>query len=336
MAMIKTEPKDLSKPEHIRENKSKIWMAAIKPLGRIDPIFPFGKVYQFKENVYSILEESFDGHGDVWMHLIVGPEKAMLIDCGFGIGNLRGLVEKLLAGKPYIVVNTHPHLDHCFGDCQFDEVFCHEYAVERLNSQTPKQWDGLVDEQGKGLHRDFTRADIIPFKRFKAIGCKNHTIFNLGGDYDVEMIFIPGHDPAHVCFLDRKDRILYTGDSLLYVAGMGYNPRRDFALMDRGWNCTVEAFRNELEKLVQRVDEFDELFMSHMVLGESKQLVLDMFTAADAVVKDPDCNNFIHHDQRNGCVNKVKEVGLASVEYTDSRIYIADAMQHRRENGIQD
>lgn len=317
---------NIVKPEHVRETRSQAWKKSILPLGKEYPVFPFGSVFHLIDNGYSIFTRSFDGHGDPWIHVIIGPEKALLIDTGFGIGNLKGLVDELTGHMPLIVVNTHPHIDHCYGNCQFDRVYCHEYAVPILRGQDSHMWEYLVDEKGKGLWRDFDIADIVPFRPYEIIGCKNHTVFDLGDGYEVEMIFMPGHDPAHCCFLDKQDRILYGGDTLLFVAGLGDNGI-DYSKIPHGEFCTVEALRNELLHLVPRMDEFDSIFMSHMVLGEDKKLVRELFEACDAVVKDPDCNEFIHHDRHSDAINKVKVFGDAAVEYCDSRVYM-DTILH--------
>jgi len=46
------------------------------------------------------------------MYLLEGSERALLVDTGFGMGNLKGLCEELSGGKPIVVVNTHSHGDH--------------------------------------------------------------------------------------------------------------------------------------------------------------------------------------------------------------------------------
>jgi glyoxylase-like metal-dependent hydrolase (beta-lactamase superfamily II) len=45
------------------------------------------------------------------VNLLIGQQKAALIDTGCGIGNLRKAVEEI-TDKPVIVINTHTHLDH--------------------------------------------------------------------------------------------------------------------------------------------------------------------------------------------------------------------------------
>ena len=50
--------------------------------------------------------------------LLEGEEKAMLIDTGMGIGDLRGAVE-MITDKPLVVVHSHGHIDHTGNSRQF-------------------------------------------------------------------------------------------------------------------------------------------------------------------------------------------------------------------------
>ena len=61
------------------------------------------------ENIYHIYEP-----GGVYTTLIIGNEKALLIDTGYGYGNLREAVARL-TDLPLIVANTHGHFDHVGG-----------------------------------------------------------------------------------------------------------------------------------------------------------------------------------------------------------------------------
>ncbi|MGN1026353.1 MAG: hypothetical protein ACI4P4_08100, partial [Faecousia sp.] len=119
---------------------------------KIYDIDPYVEVYQFRENMYGLFSENADGMGDVWMYLTVGPEKALLVDTSFGIGNLKGLVEMLAGGKEIIVVNTHATFDHSYGNCQFDRCYCHKYAAYKMQAQqNPHIWDYLFDGEGKNI-----------------------------------------------------------------------------------------------------------------------------------------------------------------------------------------
>lgn len=57
-------------------------------------------------------------------YLLIGEERALLIDCGLGIGDIKGAVEKI-TDKPITVVATHGHVDHAGGDGQFEKIYVH-------------------------------------------------------------------------------------------------------------------------------------------------------------------------------------------------------------------
>lgn len=61
-------------------------------------------------------------NGTEYMFLLEGEEKALLIDTGYGVGNLRAFVEKLTE-KPILVTNTHYHPDHAAGNGEYDLIF---------------------------------------------------------------------------------------------------------------------------------------------------------------------------------------------------------------------
>jgi hypothetical protein len=87
---------------------------------QINDVDPYAEVYQFRNNIFGILTHSLDGMGDPWIYLIVGPQKAMLIDTSFGLGDLKGLVRELIDDMPYYVVNTH-----CADRISSPEIMCH-------------------------------------------------------------------------------------------------------------------------------------------------------------------------------------------------------------------
>ena len=157
------------------------------------PVDPYVEVYQFRDNLYGIFSESLGGMGDPWIYLIVGPEKAMLIDTGYGAGNLKGPVKEIIGNMPLIVVNTHAHRDHALGNFWFDMVYCHEYEVPALKAQmNPDNWDQFFDKEGNCLYTEFDKEDIVPYKEYEIVGIANGHVFNLGGDYDIELMHLLG------------------------------------------------------------------------------------------------------------------------------------------------
>lgn len=267
-------------------------------------INPYVEVYTFRENLYCIYTLSLDGMGDSWIFVINGPEKALVIDTSFGLGDLKSLVEHLIgADKEYYVANTHCHFDHAYGNFQFDKVYCHEFEKpmieERMN---PHIWDYLFDENGKGNWADFPREDLVKFREYEVIGVPDGYIFDLGGGHEVELVFLPGHSPGHCGFLDKKNRIFFPGDDCCVGAvGAGGGPRPG---VPHGEYCTIEALANELRKIVARMDEFDDLFPSHGPLETGPIMLVSLLEACDEVLSDPNCYDTVQERERFGVIHR--------------------------------
>ena len=292
---------------------------------RVYNIDPFVEVYTFRKNLYGIYTLSLDGMGDSWIFVIDGPEKALVIDTSFGLGDLKGLLHELLGDKEYYVANTHAHYDHAYGNYQFDKVYCHEYEVPLLQTKmTPHVWDYLFDENGNGIWADFDRKDLVPYKEYEIIGVPDGYIFDLGQGYEVELVFLPGHSPGHCGFLDKRNRIFFPGDDCCFGAvGAGGGPRPD--LPKYGEYCTIEALAKELRKIINRMDEFDSLFPSHGPVETGPIMLVSLLEACDEVLKDPNSYDATQVRERNGVVNtsyckKIFESGYLT--YSGKGVYM--------------
>ena len=245
---------------------------------KIYEVDPYAEVFQYRDNMYAILTESLDGMGNPWSYLIVGPEKAMLIDTSFGLGDLKGLCDEITGGMPLIVANTHSHFDHAYGNAQFDEVYCHEDEVPRLESVNNAHiWDYLFDENGKGIWADFDPADMIEYKKYKIIGVPDHYIFDLGQGYEVELISLPGHTPGHCAYLDKHNHTLFGGDQTCLGGSI--------MLMGPEW---VAKMRDALKGLVDRLDEIEGVFPGHAFVDMAPQVLVDLYKTCCRAVDDLD------------------------------------------------
>lgn len=254
---------------------------------RIDPVDPYAEVYQFRDNLYGIYTESLDGMGDVWSFLIIGPERALLIDTSFGLGNLKGLCDKLTGGKEIILVNTHSHFDHAYGNFPFGRVYCSEYEVPLMREKNnPHIWDYLFDENGRGIWCDFDRSDLVAWQDYEIIGVPDGHVFDLGGGYEVELVHLGGHTPGHAGFLDRHNRIFFPGDDCcignLSLGGVMGGTR---AFIEK---ATVTELRANLARLIARRDEFDCLFPSHGIVDVGPIMLTNLLEACDRVIADPE------------------------------------------------
>lgn len=288
---------------------------------RVYDVDPYVEVYQFRPNLYGFFNHIIDSGGTVWMWLIIGPEKAMLIDTSFGVGDLKGLVNEITAehnngqSMPLIVANTHCSPDHSYGNCQFEVCYSHQLQAPDMEW---KQNEGirhyLTDDDGKPIWVEFDTADFVPFKRYEFVGVPDHYKFDLGRQEDgtpylVELINVPGHQPGHSTYLDKQGRFLIGGDS--FPIG-GLTGGSDFSADARhardpfqgSWlpsedsmrKCTT--LRDALIRLSERLGDFDRIFCGHGVQDLDSHLVLDMIETCNQIIADPDNYDGTRGDRR--------------------------------------
>lgn len=257
---------------------------------KIYEINPYVEVYRFGEGVYGLFTQNCDGAGDVWMYLIVGQRRALLIDTAFGLGDLKGLVGQLTGNKPLYVANTHAHCDHSYGNCRFEKVYCHEYEKASLEQQNAGMWDYLFDAQGKNIWLDFDKKDLPLFRKYEIEGVEDGYLFRLGDGHEVELIWLGGHAPGHAGFLDRKNRIFFIGDDLCSdVSNVGSGPRPGLL---NGQYANLSTFRDNLKKLVSRLDEFDYVFPSHFMNRIESGILANELEACDKILENPEACDY--------------------------------------------
>ena len=291
---------------------------------KVYDVNPYVEVYQLRENLYGLFNQNNDGMGDVWMYVLIGPEKAMLIATGCGLGDQKGLVDAITGGMELIVVNTHLGPDHSFGNCRFDRVYCHEYEVDNIRSRVkPGMFDYLFDESGKNIWLDFDKKDLPEYRDYELIGVPDGYVFNLGGDYDVEVVWTGGHAAGHAMYLDRKNGNLFAGDDVCSdVISCGGGPRPG-GFYNQYRN--VQTYRDRLARLVERIEEIQYLFPGHFMVNLEAHLLLDILDALNAIVENPD--NFSYDEFHTGgsgvTVHRMLKFvkGFGVIAYSDNGVY---------------
>ena len=114
--------------------------------------------------------------------LVVGKEKALLIDTGHDDQDLPAII-KTITPLPVIVVNTHAHSDHMGGNARFGNFYLGEADMPLLTEK----------------------------KRPYAIPVNEGFKFDLGGRV-LKVISIPGHTPGSIGILERETGCFFAGD----------------------------------------------------------------------------------------------------------------------------
>jgi glyoxylase-like metal-dependent hydrolase (beta-lactamase superfamily II) len=163
---------------------------------------PAWQIHEYNPDLYILRESGCTHYEKPFLYLLFGSERALLIDTGAGKSDAAVVVQKLIAKKrehfPLLVVHTHAHGDHTAGDKGFADVpdatvvpATVEAAKAAFHIENWPTTAGSIDLGGRVV-------DVIP---------------------------IPGHQPAHVAYYDRRTGILHTGDHLypgrLYVSDFG-------------------------------------------------------------------------------------------------------------------
>lgn len=160
-------------------------------------------------------------HGMDVFYYASGENKGLLIDCGFGFGDLTALARGL-DDKPIQLALTHGHPDHADGAWQFREAF-----LDRADKPVLRGYCSVERRRVMAANEPF-RKDPDNLKLFE-LGFDDRRwansplppltfvypgyTFDLGGRV-LEVIRLAGHTPGSIGLLDRANRLLFSGDAV--------------------------------------------------------------------------------------------------------------------------
>ncbi|GAB1432774.1 hypothetical protein MASR2M29_13990 [Spirochaetota bacterium] len=206
------------------------------------------KIYQIKDGVYHIHESM-----DVFCSLVIGKKRALLIDTGYGFGNIKKTVSGLTK-LPILVLNTHGHLDHVQGNSAFKEVMIHPLDIALRKKHTSLQFRlvswVLAKKQGANL-RDISLLNHVKVDSSSVTAINDGEQIDLGG-VTLEIIWTAGHTMGSVCVLDKTNRILFSGDSFSSLVWLFLKEA-----------CDIPCYIKSTKKLLSRIADFDEIISSH-------------------------------------------------------------------------
>lgn len=169
----------------------------------------FPIVVEIAKNTYTISEMGMDN-----VALIVGDERAVLLDTGTGILEWDPVI-KSITDKPYDVYLTHGHVDHAGGMRQFDKIYMHEADVDgarEITADERRNYVKIMIAQSGTLYA-MTEDSVIEWDNDpEIVTVKEGDTIDLGGR-TLEIYDTPGHTPGSISFLDRTSGIMFTGDA---------------------------------------------------------------------------------------------------------------------------
>jgi len=181
-------------------------------------------------------------------YLVVGENSGVVIDTGFAPQNIQEYAQTLTDMPVRAAANTHGHFDHTGGNGWFERAYMSAQALEIAKIPYPSKagldypLDYLVTIVGDG-----DKIDL--------------------GSRALEVIEIPAHAPSSIAFLDRKERILFSGDEVARGVMLYW--------MQDEPQPTVEQHARNMHKLLKYRQDFDFICSGHGTRLEDASLVDD-------------------------------------------------------------
>ncbi len=171
------------------------------------------------------------GHATSNSYLIVGKEKALLIDSMADKPGFREFAEEV-AKVPVMFALSHAHLDHIMRLKDFNEFWLHKNDEELLHGA-----------YGMPVYKDIPEAVHY---------LQQGDVIDLG-DRLVEVFHIKGHTMGSLLFLDKKSKTLISGDTIarrLLYGISGWVPMDEFA------QAVLELEKQDFDGILSAHDRF--------------------------------------------------------------------------------
>lgn len=172
-------------------------------------------------------------------YLVRGQRRAVLIDTGLGVSNIRRVVEDL-TDLEVIVVNTHYHFDHSGGNHHFERIAIHRDGKDRLAEPVPEEllqrymtytrdmlehFDVYCELDDRFFH--FLTEETMPRplpagfspEEWRYVPTVPAQVLEEGDQLDLggrrlRVFHTPGHTPDCICLLDETNGVLFGGDTV--------------------------------------------------------------------------------------------------------------------------
>lgn len=217
-------------------------------------------------------------HGADVFFYASGKTGGLLIDCGFGFGDLPALARGL-DDKPLRLAATHGHPDHADGAWQFERLLISRAETEVLEKycSTGARRAMLADLKlsndpdaaalfANGFDGErWANAPLPPLELLDA-----GDAIDLGGRR-LEVVPLPGHTPGSIGLLDRANRLLFSGDAV-------HSGQIWLQLPE---SSSLAAFREMLLNLAPLRSEFDWLLWGHSQDPAPAALIGDLIAGVE-------------------------------------------------------
>lgn len=182
------------------------------------------------------------------LYLVLGQERAALVDSGMGLGDIREACAEL-TDLPIVNLCSHSHWDHVCGSYLFAERLIHPLERHRLDEDY--EVEGVTRFRAAPATGDATEGAVVD------LGGRTLTIWHT-----------PGHSPGHVSYRDSATGYLFCADTC--YAGTMWMQTED---------ANLDHWRASLERIA--ASEVTALLGGHEEPVQPRALAGDVLAALD-------------------------------------------------------
>ena len=144
---------------------------------------------------------------EVNTYFVTGDEAdCIIIDCGCYTGNEEEELDHLLQSKglkPTLLLNTHCHLDHIFGN---------NFMLRRYGLKPWFHEGDIHNNVSAPNHASMFGLQMAPPPPAAGYLADGETVTAAGVTFEV--IAVPGHSPGGIALFSREEGVVFTGDAL--------------------------------------------------------------------------------------------------------------------------
>jgi glyoxylase-like metal-dependent hydrolase (beta-lactamase superfamily II) len=231
------------------------------------------KVEMVEEQVWALY-----GPANEMLYLVEGSQSALLVDTGMGIGDLPGVLRGL-TDRPIVVVDTHGHPDHAGGNPFFDTFWMHpadRAILQEMCSDCYRQNDIHAFTDASDPRAERLIAGLVPYRELPLQELADGLVIDLGGR-QFEVLTCPGHTPGSVCLLNSREKLLFSGDSVVATPVWLYLAH----------SLSLKTYHRSLTRLLERSEEFLTILPGHPPTPLGKPHLADLLACATEILSRP-------------------------------------------------
>jgi glyoxylase-like metal-dependent hydrolase (beta-lactamase superfamily II) len=208
-------------------------------------------------------------------YLIEGDNKALLFDSGNGIGDIAKVV-KALTSKPVSVLNSHSHYDHVGGNYAFKDIYGLNtaFTIDRQTGHENSRISIEASKQAlcKPLPKGVTEENHIGRAYKVSQFINDGHIFDLG-NRQLEVVHTPGHTPDAIILIDKKNALMFTGDSYYSGPIWLYAPETN-----------LDQYQKSLAIMIQKSQGIKYLLPAHNTPLADPKLLVEALAGIKSVI----------------------------------------------------